>query len=729
MTYLPVPLVQTAVSLAGSEVITVFQGGVARATNANALKAFLLGNAAVVVPPVTAPTPVLIESSEGVTVTTVGPQIVDAAHNTYSINGAGQVVTNGLAETVTANVTKIAYHNHQFYQFGNGAWYTRTSPLASYAQTTDPFAITPAPAPAGPVAPSQANAVGYTRLAFSDDFTTQSVANTMSAASGFNWYWSSYAGVIATSDFSVNTGNVSGANGVLTISGNANTNSSLLQTVPYGAHRSDTQPGVWRHAYFEARLKFSPTVMGKGGPAGGWPSFWGNAVQGQPPDPADTNAPTNLIIAECDFFEYYPNGAAGSAGAYINTLHNWQGSATGSNTTHLFSNGTTNRAQDSQQPTDGGWHTYGCLWVGNGTTGTVTFYYDNALVVHQNGVTSFALDVNASPTAGFTAMENDSLIVFLGTASGWPLDVDWVRIWQAPTPAPAAINGVAHTNTLLGAYCGNTAGSIDQFGTWLGRPADLGHVFTGNANASDYVGSVNYVLTNTGWTGKFTISVPLVMVGVTLARAVAGDMDSLWTQAAQSVLSHLPNQAIIYLRTGWEQNLPSSPWTAHGQEATFNSAFQRFVTTFRAADPSHKFRFVWCPTIGADDPTLSYPGDAVVDVIGLDCYTNVAGGEPADPAASWNFHLTRSFGLGWLVTFAAAHGKPACVPEWGIASDGFGTYAKLQYQWCVDNNILYANYWNSNDAYAGKLSDGTYPRTGAEFRHLWNPAGYPTEVV
>ena len=29
-----------------------------------------------------------------------------------------------------------------------------------------------------------------------------------------------------------------------------------------------------------------------------------------------------------------------------------------------------------------------------------------------------------------TAMESDNLFIYLGTAQGWPMNVDWVRVWQ-----------------------------------------------------------------------------------------------------------------------------------------------------------------------------------------------------------------------------------------------------------------------------------------------------------
>lgn len=284
------------------------------------------------------------------------------------------------------------------------------------------------PAPAGITGPpAPALSAGFNRLVFNDDFTTNSVARSAGASDNYNWYWC-YSGIQSIADFSIDfgpgAGATAGANGVLTINKCGNTYNAALQTIPQNANGSPVQPGCWKHAYFEARIQFSPTVLGAGGPSGGWPSWWSNAVEGQAP--VDGN-----ITAECDFMEYYPNGPAGSTGSVLSTMHNWRNSATGSNVTDLFNSNGTSKAQASQQPSDGAWHVYGCLWTGNGTTGTVKFFYDNQLVAHDNGVTSYALDAGGVPSAAFTAMEGNNMAMFLGTATGWPINVDWVRVWQA----------------------------------------------------------------------------------------------------------------------------------------------------------------------------------------------------------------------------------------------------------------------------------------------------------
>jgi hypothetical protein len=271
-------------------------------------------------------------------------------------------------------------------------------------------------------APAQAVAAGFSNLVFDDEFTLpNTIASSTSPTSGYNWYWNTWYG--ETKDFTVDTGTgtgaTAGATGVLTING-----PMALQTVPSNAPVSQ-RVGTWQHAYIEARIQYSYTVTGSGGPSTGWPSLWSFAIQAQA-------APAGTQIAELDLLEAYPLGTAGAMAYVINTLHNWKAtkkSSTGVETANTNDNSYQQSLQgstESAQPTDNGWHTYGCLWTGNGTTGNVQFYYDNYLVLHQDNVSNFPVGVGTS----FPALENDNMYLILSGYTGWPIHVDWVRVWQ-----------------------------------------------------------------------------------------------------------------------------------------------------------------------------------------------------------------------------------------------------------------------------------------------------------
>jgi len=285
-------------------------------------------------------------------------------------------------------------------------------------------------------APSQAAAAGFNTLTFSDDFKdTTTIAGSAGVTSGKKWYWAG-GGVSSTADYSVNTTNVPGvfdgkptsaggaSGGILTISTTHNSFSAGLASVFQG--QTASSPGCFQHGYIEGYIQFSSIVLGAGGPSGGWPAFWLWAIEG-----LGANVTAGQVTAECDIMEYYPSGTANgtNTGTYIATMHNWLNTSGAAAGTDEFN--TNNHHVGSTQPTDSGWHKYGVLWQGNGTTGTIQYYMDDVLQ-NMQGVTSFTLTAaNTSPTAGLSAQEADHMFIYLGSASsGWPVNFDWIRIWQ-----------------------------------------------------------------------------------------------------------------------------------------------------------------------------------------------------------------------------------------------------------------------------------------------------------
>ena len=303
------------------------------------------------------------------------------------------------------------------------------------------------------------------------------------------------------------------------------------------------------------------------------------------------------------------------------------------------------------------------------------------------------------------------------------------------TPVPA-------NPTLLGFYADDSPGSFEGVNTWLGRVMDFASIHSGQGWEGDFLQSVAYVLgisqyaavNAAGVAGSRLVSIPLIWGGASLSAAASGAYNADYATVALAALAGIPpgpapGQSIIYVRTGWEENMAGEmPWAATGQEAQFIGAFQQFVNTFRANDPTHRFRFVWCPNVGGDLITNSYPGDAYVDVMGMDFYYGLNNQTNApDPDAAFQEMLGN--GLSEIAGLAASHGKPLAFPEWGVNQDNFGNYVKDFFDWCRGQGCLYATYWDSDGGYPGMLSDGSYPETGAMFRHLWDPARYPVEPI
>ncbi len=304
-----------------------------------------------------------------------------------------------------------------------------------------------------------------------------------------------------------------------------------------------------------------------------------------------------------------------------------------------------------------------------------------------------------------------------------------------PTPVPP-------TPTLLGVYADDSPGSFEAVNAWLGQPVDYTSIHTGQASESDFINSVDYVLWSSQYTGvnaagvanSRLVSVPLIWSGASLSAAASGAYNGDYATVAQKILNDIPDgpapgQSVIYIRTGWEENLAGEmPWNSTGQEANYIAAFQQFVSVFRTVDTTGRFRFVWCPNVGGDPIQNSYPGDAYVDVMSMDFYYGLNSLTNApDPDAAFQQMLDQ--GLSFVANMASAHGKKLAFSEWGVNQDNFGNYVKDFFDWCRAQGCLFVTYWDSNGSYPGELSNGSYPETGAMFQHLWNPAQFPVEPI
>ena len=125
----------------------------------------------------------------------------------------------------------------------------------------------------------------------------------------------------------------------------------------------------------------------------------------------------------------------------------------------------------------------------------------------------------------------------------------------------------------------------------------------------------------------------------TLAQGATGAYNSYFVTLAQTLVAG--GQANAYLRLGWEFDGSWMAWaaTTPGAEASFASYFQQIVTAMRSV-PGEQFRFVWNPDAGAFTQSgysvaAAYPGNAYVDVIGLDAYDQ-SWAMPQTPTNAWS---------------------------------------------------------------------------------------------
>jgi hypothetical protein len=286
--------------------------------------------------------------------------------------------------------------------------------------------------------------------------------------------------------------------------------------------------------------------------------------------------------------------------------------------------------------------------------------------------------------------------------------------------APTATIATAAVRQL--GFFGHGPTDIASFETWLGRGVEYTVVFGGHDNGwADFNGSIWYI--TDVWKSmpgrKLMWSVPLIVKHwpdppiATLAKAAAGKYDAYYQNAAYDIAARDP-KAII--RIGWEFNGDWYPWAASADEQGYIGAFRDMVKVFRSVSPD--FVFMWCPNIGSpnSDPALAYPGNDVVDIIGMDIYEN-SKWDTGTPDERWSRFLTRDGrGLDWLASFAAEHGKPIAMPEWATNYDD-GSFIRHMHDWMSQHHVLMQSYWDSDASFNGSFE--THPANGALYKELF----------
>ncbi|HWD96117.1 MAG TPA: glycosyl hydrolase [Acidimicrobiales bacterium] len=128
------------------------------------------------------------------------------------------------------------------------------------------------------------------------------------------------------------------------------------------------------------------------------------------------------------------------------------------------------------------------------------------------------------------------------------------------------------------------------------------------------------------------------------------------------------------LRLGAEMN---GSWeadfigTTTVEQNLWATCFANEVTGLREATGEH-FLIDWNPAacVGSTPYANYYPGDAYVDILGLDFYDQSC--ETPNSAVSWTQLANLPAGLISFEAFATTHAKPMSLPEWGLAKDPAG---------------------------------------------------------
>ena len=129
------------------------------------------------------------------------------------------------------------------------------------------------------------------------------------------------------------------------------------------------------------------------------------------------------------------------------------------------------------------------------------------------------------------------------------------------------------------------------------------------------------------------------------------------------------------IRLGWEANDQSDPESALGTTpADWHDWAEYWANIAQSMNsvPGADFVFDWTVNQYWQPIPLDewYPGDNVVDIIGIDAYDSGVSDPALSPQQRWEKLYNEPDGLAAVAAFAQEHGKPLSIPEWGLAPSG-----------------------------------------------------------
>ncbi|MFZ4289273.1 glycoside hydrolase family 26 protein [Variovorax sp. HJSM1_2] len=264
---------------------------------------------------------------------------------------------------------------------------------------------------------------------------------------------------------------------------------------------------------------------------------------------------------------------------------------------------------------------------------------------------------------------------------------------------------------------------VESFGKWLGRKPERASDFFSDHSWLEMAKAAERSTrcwTPTGFAMSFALPMLPRDKSSTLARGAAGEYDQHFVKIAEILVRN--GQANAVVRVGWEFNNTWFVWRADTDPVAWVAYWRRIVTAMRSVAGAN-FKFDWCTawSEGKIAPTEVYPGDAYVDIIGMDVYNT--SWNPRTPQERWLLKLNAPYGLKWQKEFAAARGKPVSFPEWGTGTrpDGRGGgddpyYVRKMAEWIASSNVAYHNYWDfPAPDFNAILSDGSKPEAAAAF--------------
>ncbi|MFE9632341.1 glycoside hydrolase family 26 protein [Streptomyces sp. NPDC006463] len=239
---------------------------------------------------------------------------------------------------------------------------------------------------------------------------------------------------------------------------------------------------------------------------------------------------------------------------------------------------------------------------------------------------------------------------------------------------------------------------IPYLSRWLGgREIRVGHTYLPGDRWAGIEGDVTFLESWAQWrqaadNRMFVLNVPMQernegglsdrQVARLIRAGASGQYDRHFKRLAERLVALGVPDTVIVL--GWEMNGTTYSHRCGPDPENWKVYWRRVVNSMRSV-PGQEFKFDFAPNRGTDDIgwTSCYPGDDVVDVIGMDSYDQ-------GPGRNFDDQITQPYGLQHHVDFAKAHGKEISYPEWGLFRRGDNAeYVRRMLKWIEEHKPLY----------------------------------------
>ncbi|WP_322754651.1 glycoside hydrolase family 26 protein [Frankia sp. Cas3] len=345
-----------------------------------------------------------------------------------------------------------------------------------------------------------------------------------------------------------------------------------------------------------------------------------------------------------------------------------------------------------------------------------------------------AAPTSASATATATATTGAGAGAGAGARAGTTVGGDEAAAAPVPRVAPAT-----HFGPFPSGVAAGTLAEANAWATFRGRPNDVVVTYTDRSSwhtiVRPWIGRDRNHFA--GFPGSWVISQPLFPESGpergNLADCAAGAYDGYWRDFGLWLVAK--GRGSSFVRLGWEFNGTGFAWSAVNP-ILWITCYRNAASAIRRADA--QVRLDWNlnahGSVGVADAFELYPGDAYVDVIGIDAYDQYP---PSVDPATFDAQCNGLDGLCGVVRFARLHNKLFSVPEWGVvAKEGSkagplgqaggdnALFIAKMYQVFVDNAdiLAYEAYFNEDRAgnvRSALINPTVNPVAAREYQRLW----------